>query len=91
MYAEEDEASNSTSSSHQGNEEFHLRLDGGEAGYVRRRPKREGLGIGKFQCDLCGRRCKSNHAFENHRRVHTGEKPFTCLIDGCGKTFKQKS
>ena len=24
-------------------------------------------------------------------RVHTGEKPFTCFIPGCPKTFKQKS
>ncbi|CDW83668.1 zinc finger protein 831-like [Stylonychia lemnae] len=48
-------------------------------------------GKGKFECPHCSRRCQSQHAMDNHVRVHTGEKPFPCLVPGCDKFFKQKS
>lgn len=48
-------------------------------------------GKGKFQCPKCLRKCQSQHALDNHVRVHTGEKPFPCLVPGCNKFFKQKS
>lgn len=57
----------------------------------RRKNKREGMGTGRYLCEVCGRRCQSVHAMENHKRVHTGEKPFLCLVEGCTKSFKQKS
>eukprot|EP00347_Sterkiella_histriomuscorum_P010142 403377440 len=53
--------------------------------------KRSLNGKGKFECPHCQRRCQSQHAMDNHIRVHTGDKPFCCLVPECDKTFKQKS
>ncbi|RZC38962.1 zf-H2C2 2 domain containing protein [Asbolus verrucosus] len=46
-------------------------------------------GIKKFPCDLCGRMFATRRNVEEHRRIHTNERPYVC--DLCGKSFKQKA
>lgn len=46
-------------------------------------------GIKKFPCDLCGRKFATRRNVEEHRRIHTNERPYVC--DLCGKSFKQKA
>lgn len=40
------------------------------------------------QCPYCGKQFRSVATLENHKRVHTREKPFTC--DVCSKPFRTK-
>lgn len=40
------------------------------------------------QCPYCGKQFRSAATLENHKRVHTREKPFTC--DLCAKPFRTK-
>ncbi|XP_037296187.1 oocyte zinc finger protein XlCOF6-like [Manduca sexta] len=38
-------------------------------------------------CDICGRGFSTNRILSNHRRTHTGERPFKCTH--CGASFVQ--
>lgn len=38
-------------------------------------------------CPREGKPFKAKYKLINHIRVHTGQKPFPCLFQGCGKVF----
>lgn len=42
-------------------------------------------------CPLCQRNFRRAHNLKIHQRVHTGEAPFNCPFNQCGKAFKWKS
>ncbi|XP_055551643.1 zinc finger protein 239-like isoform X3 [Wyeomyia smithii] len=37
-------------------------------------------------CEFCNKKFRKNYTLQNHRRIHTGERPFACDI--CSRTFR---
>jgi len=43
----------------------------------------------KFVCDLCEKRFNKKALLGWHYRMHTGDRPYPCTVDGCNKAFTQ--
>lgn len=43
-----------------------------------------------YSCSMCGKRFMTRGHLKTHLMIHTGERPFVCDADGCGKTFARK-
>ncbi|KAB0803391.1 hypothetical protein PPYR_00361 [Photinus pyralis] len=46
-------------------------------------------GVKKYHCDICGRGFAAKATRDDHRNIHTNDRPFICDI--CGKAFRQKA
>lgn len=44
----------------------------------------------KFQCLNCGIRCYDKTQFEQHKLVHTKERPYICHYENCNKSYPKK-
>ncbi|KIK99057.1 hypothetical protein PAXRUDRAFT_823158 [Paxillus rubicundulus Ve08.2h10] len=41
----------------------------------------------KYECDYCGKGFTRPSSLKIHLNSHTGEKPFVCTFEGCGRSF----
>ncbi|KAK9468407.1 hypothetical protein V1512DRAFT_204021 [Lipomyces arxii] len=44
-------------------------------------------GVDRYVCQVCSRAFSRPSSLRIHCHSHTGEKPFVCGHDGCGKAF----
>lgn len=45
--------------------------------------------VNRTGCSYCGKKFKKAFSVQQHERIHTGERPFQCII--CGRAFSQKA
>ncbi|KAI9007382.1 hypothetical protein BC832DRAFT_518288, partial [Gaertneriomyces semiglobifer] len=41
----------------------------------------------RYQCPVCLKRFARPSSLQTHTYVHTGERPFSCTMASCGKSF----
>ncbi|TEB37405.1 hypothetical protein FA13DRAFT_1622266 [Coprinellus micaceus] len=41
----------------------------------------------KYECQYCGKGFNRPSSLKIHLNSHTGEKPFACPVEGCGRSF----
>ncbi|KAI8984490.1 hypothetical protein BDF20DRAFT_789084, partial [Mycotypha africana] len=41
----------------------------------------------RYKCSLCTKRFTRPSSLATHMHSHTGEKPYECLVEGCGRRF----
>ena len=49
------------------------------------------LDIRAYPCQVCFKNFASKQNLKEHFLIHTGEQPFTCPIENCGRRFRQAS
>ncbi|KAL4239941.1 hypothetical protein ACF0H5_000737 [Mactra antiquata] len=42
----------------------------------------------RYMCEMCGEKFKYKRYYDVHKRRHTGERPYICEVEGCGKDFR---
>ncbi|KAJ7346811.1 hypothetical protein DFH08DRAFT_869399 [Mycena albidolilacea] len=50
-------------------------------------PDASASGPSKYECTYCGKGFSRPSSLKIHLNSHTGEKPFVCPVDGCGRSF----
>ncbi|KAI9296551.1 hypothetical protein K502DRAFT_289276 [Neoconidiobolus thromboides FSU 785] len=41
----------------------------------------------RYRCTICGKGFSRPSSLTTHTYSHTGEKPFRCNVEGCGRQF----
>ncbi|RIB03483.1 hypothetical protein C2G38_1989847 [Gigaspora rosea] len=41
----------------------------------------------RYKCNICQKRFTRPSSLQTHTYSHTGEKPFKCPVEGCGRHF----
>ncbi|KAJ7496021.1 hypothetical protein B0H11DRAFT_2001533 [Mycena galericulata] len=59
----------------------------GMAGFVPPDSSTSAGGPSKYECSYCGKGFSRPSSLKIHLNSHTGEKPFVCPVDGCGRHF----
>lgn len=44
-----------------------------------------------FKCPICSKQLVSKQNLIEHKFIHSGEKPYGCKVQGCGKRYRQLS
>ncbi len=61
------------------------------SGYLKRHERSIHTGEKPSKCSHCDYATADKSHLNKHERSHTGEKPYACNWDGCGRTFADSS